>query len=78
MFKLIINALKDSLIAFFFLLFLKRCLGLTFRLFIIYILSTIFGYYFQYRFGQRFKHMQVIIEISECFSRLKNKFGNQI
>ena len=75
MFKLI-NALKDSLIVILFLLFLERYIGLTFRHFVIFILSTIFGYYFGYRFGQRFRHMQIIIEINDCISRLKNEFGN--
>ena len=74
----IINFLKDSLIAFLFLLFLERCFGLTTRHLLIYILSTTFGYYFGYRFGQRLRHTQVIIEISERISRLKNEFGNWI
>ena len=75
MFKLI-NALKDSLIAILFLLFLEPCIGLTFRHFVIFILSLIFGYYFAYRSGQRFRHMQSIIEINDCISRLKSEFGN--
>ena len=75
MFKLI-NALKDSLIVILFLQFLECCIGLTFRHFLIFILSTIFGYYFGYCSGQRFRHMQIIIEISDCISRLKNEFGN--
>ena len=75
MFKLI-NSLKDSLIVILFLLFLERCIGLTFRHFVILILSTIFGCYFGYRSGQRFRHMQIIIEINDCISRLKNEFGN--
>ena len=75
MFKLI-NALKDSLIVILFLLFLERYIGLTFRHFVIFILSTIFGYYFGYRSGQRFRHMQIIIEINDFIPRLKNEFGN--
>ena len=75
MFKLI-NALKDSLIVILFILFLERCIGLTFRHFVIFILSTIFGYYSGYCSGKRFRHMQIIIEINDCISRLKNEFGN--
>ena len=75
MFKLI-SALKDLLIVLLFLLFLERYICLTFPHFVIFILSTIFGYYFEYRSGQKFRHMQIIIKISDCISRLKNKFGN--
>ena len=55
-----INFLKDSLIAFLFLLFLKCCFGLKIRHLLIYILTTTFGYDFGYRFGQRLRHTQAI------------------
>ena len=56
----IINFLKDSLIVFLFLLFLDHCFGLKICHLLIYILSTTFGYYFGYRFGEKLRHTQAI------------------
>ena len=74
MIKLMIDTLIDLLIVFLFLLFLEHCFGMTFRLLLLYMSAEVFGYYFRYRFGLRFRHLQIRIQIHECISRLKNEF----
>ena len=73
-----IDTLIDLLIVFLFLLFLEHCFGMTFRLLLLYMSAEVFGYYFRYRFGLRFRHLQIRIQIHECVSRLKNEFRRWI
>ena len=73
-----IDTLIDLLIVFLFLLFLEHCFGMTFRLLLLYMSAEVFGYYFRYRFGLRFRHLQIRIQIHECISRLKNEFRRWI